>query len=111
MFGLRNADLAPTIFFSYADVSGSGRNISYSSDHIPSPTRGSSEIGRFQCQSMGFPMLKFKGDTFASLTCSGHTSWIAPVERVELYGDHSCVVIEEPWKFAHSPGLDSESIT
>jgi myo-inositol 2-dehydrogenase/D-chiro-inositol 1-dehydrogenase len=56
-------------------------------------------------------LLKFKEDAFASLTCSGHTSWIAPVERVELYGDHSCVVIEEPWKFAHSPGLDSEIVT
>jgi len=56
-------------------------------------------------------LLRFREDRFASLACSGHTSWIAPVERVELYGDHSCVVIEEPWKFAHSPGLDVETVT
>jgi len=56
-------------------------------------------------------VLKFKEDAFASLACSGHTSWITPVERVEIYGDHSCVVIEEPWKFAHSPGLDAEMVT
>jgi len=56
-------------------------------------------------------LLKFKEDRFASLACSGHTSWITPVERVEIYGDHSCVVVEEPWKFAHSPGLDAETVT
>jgi len=56
-------------------------------------------------------LLKFKEDRFASLACSGHTSWITPVERVEVFGDHSCVVIEEPWKFAHSPGLDAEIVT
>jgi len=56
-------------------------------------------------------LLKFKEDRFASLACSGHTSWVTPVERVEMYGDHSCVVIEEPYKFAHSPGLDAEIVT
>jgi len=56
-------------------------------------------------------LLKFRGDTFASLACSGHTSRITPVERVEIYGDHSCVVIEEPWKFTYSPGLDTEIVT
>jgi len=55
--------------------------------------------------------LRFEEDGFASLACSGHTSWITPVERVEIYGDHSCVVVEEPWRFAHSPGLDAETVT
>jgi len=56
-------------------------------------------------------LLKFREDRFAALACSGHTSWVTPVERVEIYGDHSCVVIEEPYKFAHSPGLDAEIVT
>ena len=52
--------------------------------------------------------LKFKDNRIASITASGHATWIFPFERVEIYGDHSCLITEEMSKIRYSPGLKRE---
>ena len=37
---------------------------------------------------------------------SGHASWIVPFERVEVIGDHSCVITEELNRISYTLGLD-----
>ena len=37
---------------------------------------------------------------------SGHASWIIPFERVEVIGDHSCIITEELNRISYTLGLD-----
>jgi myo-inositol 2-dehydrogenase/D-chiro-inositol 1-dehydrogenase len=37
---------------------------------------------------------------------SGHASWIVPFERVEVIGDHSCIITEELNRISYTLGLD-----
>lgn len=48
------------------------------------------------------------GDRIATVTSSGHASWAFPFERVELFGDHSCVMTEESNRVLFSPGNEAE---
>jgi myo-inositol 2-dehydrogenase/D-chiro-inositol 1-dehydrogenase len=40
---------------------------------------------------------------------SGHASWLPPFERVEIIGDHSCIITEEMNRVGFCPGLDRET--
>ena len=50
-------------------------------------------------------VLNFANGVIASLTSVAHTSWLFPYERVEIYGEHKCVVTEELERAAFSPGM------
>lgn len=52
--------------------------------------------------------LRLKDDRMASITASSHATWIFPFERVETYGDHSCIITEEVNRISYSPGLERE---
>jgi len=53
-------------------------------------------------------ILKTADRKMASITSSAHATWVFPFERVELYGDHSCVITEEMAKVTYSSGLEKE---
>lgn len=53
-------------------------------------------------------VLKTSNLAMASITSSAHATWIFPFERVELYGDHSCVISEEMTRVSYSSGLEKE---
>lgn len=52
--------------------------------------------------------LKFGDNRIASITASGHATWAFPFERIEIYGDHSCLITEEVSKISCSLGLERE---
>ncbi len=49
-----------------------------------------------------------KGNRVATVTSSGHASWAFPFERVELFGDHCCVMTEESTRVLFSPRNEAE---
>jgi len=40
---------------------------------------------------------------------SGHATWLPPFERVEIIGDHSCIITEEMNRISFCPGLEREA--
>lgn len=54
-------------------------------------------------------VLNFASGAVASLTSVAHTSWLFPYERVEIYGEHKCVVTEELERAAFSPGMREQA--
>ena len=50
-------------------------------------------------------LLTFTSGHHAVLSSSAHTTWAPPFERVELYGAHAQLVIEEMERAEFSPGL------
>jgi len=53
-------------------------------------------------------VMKTADRRIASITSSAHATWVFPFERVELYGDHSCVITEEMTRVTYSSGLEKE---
>ena len=47
-------------------------------------------------------------DRIASITTSGHATWLHPWERLELIGDHEAMVTEETETVMYSPGNRKE---
>jgi myo-inositol 2-dehydrogenase/D-chiro-inositol 1-dehydrogenase len=56
-------------------------------------------------------ILKFKNEILVTLTSCGHSSWIYPFERVELFGNHSSIITEEMNKVSYTLGLNQPVIT
>src|SRR6267142_576614 len=52
--------------------------------------------------------IAFDGGAIASLSATGHASWLRPAEKTELVGDHASLHIEELDRTLHSPGMDAE---
>ena len=50
-------------------------------------------------------LIGFEKGGLATLTSSGHASWHFPTERVELVGDHACLITEGLEMATHSKGL------
>ncbi|MBO3803609.1 MAG: Gfo/Idh/MocA family oxidoreductase, partial [Candidatus Brockarchaeota archaeon] len=70
-----------------------------------------SAISSVYDQLDGFAIvMKTEKGKIATVTSSAHASWAFPFERVEVYGDHSCVITEEASRVAYSRGLDSEVV-
>jgi myo-inositol 2-dehydrogenase/D-chiro-inositol 1-dehydrogenase len=53
-------------------------------------------------------VLRTSNGRLASVTSSAHATWAFPFERVEIYGDHCCVMTEEATKVIYSSGLEKE---
>lgn len=52
--------------------------------------------------------IAFEGGAIASLSATGHASWLRPAEKTELVGDHASFHVEELDRTLHSPGMDAE---
>jgi len=50
--------------------------------------------------------LKHQSGLEVPIFSSGHASWIIPFERVEVIGDHACVITEELNRVSYTLGLD-----
>ena len=50
--------------------------------------------------------LKHQSGLEVPVFSSGHASWIIPFERVEVIGDHSCIITEELNRISYTLGLD-----
>ena len=50
--------------------------------------------------------LKHQSGLEVPIFSSGHASWIIPFERVEVIGDHCCVITEELNRISYTLGLD-----
>jgi myo-inositol 2-dehydrogenase/D-chiro-inositol 1-dehydrogenase len=50
-------------------------------------------------------LISFRGGGMGTLTSSGHASWHAPTERVEIVGDHATILSEGLESATCSPGL------
>ncbi len=50
--------------------------------------------------------LKHQSGLEVFIFSSGHASWIVPFERVEVIGDHSCIITEELNRISYTLGLD-----
>jgi myo-inositol 2-dehydrogenase/D-chiro-inositol 1-dehydrogenase len=50
--------------------------------------------------------LKHQSGLEVPVFSSGHASWIIPFERVEVIGDHSCIITEELNRVSYTLGLD-----
>jgi len=55
--------------------------------------------------------LKHQSGLEVPVFSSGHASWIIPFERVEVIGDHSCVITEELNRISYTLGLDKPTET
>ena len=55
--------------------------------------------------------LKHQSGLEVPIFSSGHASWIIPFERVEVIGDHSCVITEELNRISYTLGLDKPTQT
>jgi len=55
-------------------------------------------------------VMKTERGKIVTVTSSAHASWIFPFERVEIYGDHSCIITEEATRVSYSDGLESEVV-
>ena len=51
--------------------------------------------------------LKLSSGLQASIFSSGHASWMPPFERVEIIGDHACVITEELNRISYTLALDA----
>jgi myo-inositol 2-dehydrogenase/D-chiro-inositol 1-dehydrogenase len=51
--------------------------------------------------------LKLSSGLQASIFSSGHASWMPPFERVEVIGDHACVITEELNRISYTLALDT----
>jgi myo-inositol 2-dehydrogenase/D-chiro-inositol 1-dehydrogenase len=51
-------------------------------------------------------LLTFPSDVTVTLTANAHATWLAPFERIEVFGDHIAAVTEEMNRLTFAEGLE-----
>ncbi len=55
-------------------------------------------------------LLRFHSGALVAFSTCGHATWTAPLERIELFGDHTAIVTEGFERLTHTPALGQPAV-
>jgi len=55
-------------------------------------------------------LLRFRSGALVAFSTCGHATWTVPLERIELFGDHTAIVTEGFERLTHTPALGQPAV-